>query len=1200
MRFCFNTNYECPNSFIKLISMHTHLRKIVKLVQFGWLKIFSITAFMLIVSSEAQARIYNQTISLKLKGATIEEVFMEIRKQTGYDFLYRDDMIKDLPRITIDVRNATLNEVLDICFKQLPITYSIEGNNIIIKEKQTPQSNQESEQRKVIDVKGRVVNERGQPIANVTISVKGTSISTTSNSDGEFWLATLDSDAVLVFTHVGMETFELKVSGQTELLITLKTKIISLDGVEIVANTGYQLVKPNEINGSVAVVGEKVINQQTSPNILDRLKNVTTGVFFKTNKIDPKSSTNITVRGESSINGPLDPLIVLDNFIYEGDINNINPNDIESITILRDASAASIWGARAGNGVIVITTKKAALNKALKIELNANVTIEQEPDLFSMSPISTSDFIDVEEFLFNKGFKLTDTASNAKVPLTPVYEILLKRKYGLISAEDSAREINALKSIDSRHEYEKHFYQSAITQQYSLNISGGGGNYGWVIAGGFNKSVSNLKAQYDKINLRIENIFQPVKNFQIKLSAYYTSSKSFSNPVPSYNTILDGNKPVPYLRLTDENGNPLSVNTKYRGSYTDTAGGGRLMDWKYYPLEDYKHRWDKSMQQAMIGNIGIQYDLLKKVKLSLNYQYQKQSINKESHSGIQSFYTRDLINRFTKLGSTPGTDTFRIPKGDIKEFGNSNINSQNLRAQVNFSNTWNGKHAFSIISGFELREVVSEGGNVSTLYGYIEEPLSYGVVDFLNSYRTFVTGAFERIPGAPVAKATTISRFVSLYANASYVYDSRYSISISARRDASNSFGVSTNDKWNPLWSMGIGWELSKEQFYNFDWLPMLRLRSSIGLSGNVDLSRTPLPISNSFKNITTNYPGRRINTLNNPSLRWEKSRQLNVGIDFALKNHVIAGSIEYYEKKGSDLYGESPLDYTAWGRQNSLTKNVAEMEGRGIDIMVNTKNIQGLVKWNTRFLYSYNSNKTTKYYTPSAESIFPFVSSSGGMITPVIGKPLYSLAGFKWGGLNASGDPQGYVDGQLSTDYQAIINEATNNKDNVSNIVFIGPANPTHFGAVINEIAFKNFSLSVNVSYKLGHYFRRPTLSYVTLFNSGIGTADFANRWKNPGDELITNVPAMVYTNYPQFNNRDAFYKFSEINVLSADHIRLEYINLSYTLSRTKLYKYVEFYGNVANLGILWRSNNEGLDPDYPSTVKPSKQFTIGLRMGF
>jgi len=216
------------------------------------------------------------------------------------------------------------------------------------------------------------------------------------------------------------------------------------------------------------------------------------------------------------------------------------------------------------------------------------------------------------------------------------------------------------------------------------------------------------------------------------------------------------------------------------------------------------------------------------------------------------------------------------------------------------------------------------------------------------------------------------------------------------------------------------------------------------------------------------------------------------------------------------------------------------------------------------------------------------------------VGKPLYAIAAYKWGGLDTLGNPQGYVNGKLSTDYYAIQSESTQ-KGQAGNIVYIGPANPVFFGSLINTFTWKRISLDFNISYKFGYYFRKSTISYSQLVNSGTGNSDYAKRWQHAGDEAFTNVPSFVY---PASQDRDGFYAASAINVLRAGNIRLQYVNLAYLVTRQgnrkAFLKNISVYMNVADAGILWRANKEHIDPDYPSALRPITSWTLGIRTNF
>ena len=1044
-------------------------------------------------------------------------------------------------------------------------------------------------------IKGTVMTETSEPIANASISTGYSNA--VSNKDGSFslWIKT-DRQTILTVTHIGYEpaTIKMDIIPNAPLVIVLVKGTMQLETVTV--STGYQKVSKEKIVGAVTVIGNEVLNQQAGTNILQRLKGVTSGLIFNVGKADSKGNPNeLTIRGMSTINGPVRPLIVLDNFIYEGDINNINPNDVENITVLKDAAATSLWGARAGNGVIVITTKKAAYNQKIRISASGTWIVTNKPNVYYPSRISVRDFIQTEQFLFNKGFFDNQINNTVDRPaLSPAVEVFLKTRDGTITSADSAAQIEALMAIDTRDQFDRYFYQRGLTQQYNTSVSGGGKNYNWLLSASMDRNSYALKNTFDKANFHVGNSFRPVKNLSVNLNLFYTASKSTSGIIAD-NSIYG--RTIPYLQFADAAGNALPID-RYRNGFTDTAGKGLLLDWKLYPLEDYKHDRTITRLQELIAGIDVTYQIVQPLGFTVSYQYQKQQTNADHIADVNSFYTRNLINKFSQVNYSNNTVSYIVPLGGILDKYNSELGSQNLRGQFNFNKIFSD-HTITAIAGSEIRELVSKGTGVR-YFGYQEDPLAYTTVANNVYSPTIIPGYPELAGAAPSFNPTINNRFVSFYGNGSYTYKNRYTAYGSFRKDASNTFGLSTNDKWNPLWSAGLKWDISAESFYRSNILPLLKLRTSYGYSGNVDVTKTPLPISGTgLRDATSGFPIMTINNPANPLLRWERIRQINIGIDFGFKDETVSGSIDYYKKKGTDLYGPTLFDYTAFPNSSIVEKNVAAMAGDGIDGLIRTTNLKRALSWFTTLLFNYSISKTKSYYMNEGTAIVSLLAGGSG-ITPVPGYPLYGISAYKWGGLDNAGDPQGYLNGQKSKDYNAMLSEVYEKGLKSGSVVFIGPATPKYFGSLINELYWKGFTFSANISYQFGYYFRKIPFTSDGLINRGISPADFESRWMKPGDEAHTNIPALVYTNYPQFNARDNFYSASEVNVLKGDHIRLQYLNAGYTFKKIPEFESVQLSLNAANLGILYRFNKEKIDPDYPFTIPPSPAFSGTLKIIF
>lgn len=1022
------------------------------------------------------------------------------------------------------------------------------------------------------------------PISGAILFLKKSKKSAVTSDSGTFRIGLAMQQDTLVISHIGFQRQQKTVSTNDSsfIIIRLKEKITHLRN--IVVSTGYQQIPKERATGSFEQIDNKHLNQRITTNILDRLKGVSS-IYFDKNANRPP----LGIRGLSTIKGPQNPLIVVDHFPYEGNIEDINPNDVKSITVLKDAAAASIWGARAGNGVIVITTQSGQFNQPFTASVNTNITIGQKPDLSYLNQISSSDFIDVERFLFSKGYyNNIENKISSRPPLTPVVEWLIAARDGKISTARANKEIEDLRQKDIRNDLEKYMYQSSIEQQYAVNVNGGSDRIKYFLSGGYNQNINDLASRYNRITFRSSTTFRPIKEVNITADISYTQSKNRSGK-PGYRNIPDL---YPYAQLADATGEAMSL-SRYRQPYIDTAGDGRLLDWNYYPIEDYKYDKTTVNTSDLTANLGLSYQLAKSFNLDLHYQLEQQStLTKDLHD-IKSFYARDLINKFSVINWNTGNVQYNVPDGSILDRNYNRLQSHSGRIQLNYHHAWEHSR-LNAIAGGEIRSIRSLG-NGYRVYGYDENNLQVAHVDYVNRYTNYLSKRTTYIPNN-LDETETLNHFISLYANAAYTYDGKYTFSISARRDASNLFGVNTNDKWNPLWSTGIKWNLSNETFYDIPYLPHISIRATYGFSGNIDQRRSAVTTLSYIgaPATYTNFPEALVHQYKNPDLKWERDGMLNIGIDFAFIRNILTGSLEYYHKKGTDLLGEALTDYTAIP-VSTITKNTASMKGDGLDVKIHSINIDRRVKWNTDLILSYNKTKITRYYLDN--EIGANYVNDGNTFNPIKGKPLYSILSFKWAGLDKQGNPVGMVNGHKSTDYTKIFYDSTT----ISDLVYSGPARPTLYGFFNNTFTWRGISITPCISYEFGAYFRKPSINYSSLFSNWKGNNDYAKRWQKPGDEAITNVPSMIY---PDDSKRDGFYNNAEVLVRKSDNIRLDYVNITYHLKNlipnNTIFRSLKIYLIASNLGIIWKANKDGIDPGYIDHIPTPRQITLGLNATF
>ena len=903
------------------------------------------------------------------------------------------------------------------------------------------------------------------------------------------------------------------------------------------------------------------------------------------------NQASISIRGRSTIFANPEPPIVVDNFPYSGNIYNINPDDVESVTILKDAAAASIWGAFSGNGVIVITTKKGRLNQAPRFEFNTSLTIGRKPDVYGLPSMSVGDYIAVEDSLWDfPGISYPPKG----LALSPVAEILIAKNNGQLSAAAAGSQINSFRGQDTRRDLSRYFYRNSLNRQYSLSLNGGSASNQYYLSAGYDKNLSGMtRNDYQRVTLDGNNTyFLFPSKVDINTGFAFTSGVADNNNSGSIQTIY------PYLRLADANGNPLAVPYLYRQGYVDTAGGGQLLDWHYRPLSELRNADNVTKLNDYRINLRIHYGIFSGLDAFAYYQYGKGISDEQNFQSQQTFFTRDLINNFTQLGS--GMPVYGVPLGGILDEIDSSYETNNVRGQLNYDHTFSSGR-LSTIAGVELRDI--EGHYRTTrLYGYDNDLRSSQGVNYTAMYPQYSSdfGTSLQIPYLD-HNATSSDHYLSYYFNGSYTWKDKYILSASARKDESNIFGVNANHKGVPLWSAGAAWEISRESFYHADkWLSYLKVRVTDGFNGNVDksVSAYTTAVINSVGSSNGIITASIINPAN-PDLQWEKIHIVNAAAEFGTRNGHVDGSVEYYIKIGEDLIAPSALDPTSGNTQ--YIGNTGAMITHGLDITLRNKSFIGQVGWNTTLLFSYTKDRVTNYSLTQSDIGGYF---NIGQINPLVGRPLYSIYAFKWIGLDPmNGDPLGLLNGKPSINWRAITNSP-----NLSDLKYIGSANPTVFGSLLNSFSYKQFSFSFNIVYKFGYYFRRNSINYNDLF-SGVspGHPDFDKRWKRQGDENRTNVPSLTFTSSDE-QDRDVFYANSQVLAERGDHIRLQDIQLSYDLPRRSFAKIplqaIRFYLYANNIGIIWRANHEGIDPDYYlSTNIPNPQtrtLAAGLKMDF
>ncbi|PPK99509.1 SusC/RagA family TonB-linked outer membrane protein [Parapedobacter indicus] len=1055
---------------------------------------------------------------------------------------------------------------------------------------------------------GRVVNDAdGKPLVGALVRSSNGNSPTKTDESGMFVLTISPKDTVLYVSFLGYETSEinLRTPYAKPLTVMLQPGVRALE--EVIVSTGYEEIPLERATGSFEKIDNALLNRSVGMDVLSRIENIASGVYFNNRKVDINSvgppDHDLYVRGISTLRnaqvGATAPLIVLDNFPYEGSIANINPNDIESVTILKDAAASSIWGAKAGNGVVVITTKKADFSQPTRVSFNHSVNVTAKPDLYARKVMEASDIIDMEMFLFDKGFYNSNETKRSKPALSPIVELLIQLRDGKMDTTNAYNAIDQYRANDIREDMLDYIYRQSVNRQYALSMDGGNAYHRFRLFGGYDKMLNSQRgSENDRINVKLENSFNIGTKLLLDSRIFWTQTRNTYASLGTTGANYGSNGyPYPYIRFADDDGQPLPVPNDYRMGFLDTAGQGKLLDWQYRPLDEIRNPANHVLTREILMNVGLTYKIAQWANAELKYQYGNENGIHQNHGSLENYATRDLINRYTQIDAN-GVVSYAVPLGGILRLTNTAASSHRLRGQANINKDWTDRHRLRGLLGMDVQQRKTTSNAYDT-YGYDDEYLTFVTnIDHNTRYPIYANLAAASFIPNTRAFAGSVNRFVSVYGNLAYTFLDKYTITGSARKDASNLFGVSTNNKWTPLWSLGVNWNLAKESFIPDGWFDRLNIRFSTGYSGNVDNSMSALTTI-SYTTVNSvwgiDWPAAQIANLPNRELRWEKVSTHNLGLDFSIWNRRVSGSIDLYKKNTFDLLSPFPVDPST-GR-SLLIMNVARTESRGLDLQLHTQNTVGKLKWSTDLVFAYNNNWIRETFE---DELNPVSYTNLGSLIVYKGAMAYGAYSYQWAGLNPeNGQPMGYLNGEASADYRQI---ASRENTRLTDLVLHGSARPLYFGSLRNTVTFRNVSISFNLTGKFSYYFRREGLDYGSLIELNNGHADYYRRWQHPGDELHTNVPAFVY---PTDSRANSFYRNSEVLVERGDHIRLQDIRIAYRLDpvragQTVLLKNAEVFLFGNNVGFVWRANRLGLDPDVADGIPLPRSIAAGINLSF
>ena len=1147
------------------------------------LMVMKLTVVLLLAAClQANATGFAQTFTLSLKEVPIEKVFKAIQKESGYHFFYNERLLKSCKKVTVQVNNASLQTVLDLCFKDQPIAYVIDEKQIVVKVKE-PEAEQETvvvapSPPPPVEVSGKIVDANGNPLPGASIKVKGSEKGTTADASGNFTLDVPDTGGTLVISFIGYATVELPVSKAGALNpIVLQTVEAEMTDVVVV---GYGSQKKSDLTGSVSSVKGEDLTRLPTQRVDQALQGRAAGVMVQNTDGAPGGNAIIRVRGGNSITGGNNALVVVDG-IQGVNISTINPNDIQSLEVLKDASATAIYGARGANGVILITTKRGVTGKPV---FNYGFSAGSQQLSNKLNLLNAGDY----------ARKSNDWAATANGTVnSPIEPVIPFTKEQIAS-------LDATGGTDWQDEV----YRSGALQNHQLSISGGSENVRYFVSGGYvNQQGIVINTKYVRYNLR--------SNLDLKLNKWLTAGVNL-------NVIKDkGN--VPPVGEGTRYGDILGqvINTVARfdpatpvygadGNYNYKALKGGPDDSKIYADNDVWNpvataRETRAEKNNITNEIStfLEFQLLQGLSLRV--------------AGAASINSND-DKHYYSTKTQPGRGVNGV--GDLSEsryeyYQNSNI--------LTYNKTFNQKHNLTL-TGVAEQQLIQGKGSYINAQGFFSDET--GIND--------LGGAGQINEKTNFLSKQTLNAFLG---RANYIFDGKYMLTVSYRADGSSVFGA--NNKWGYFPSAAVAWRVSEEKFLQtIEFISNLKLRGSWGKTGNQAIQpyQTLATVASGF-----NYPydgnsaaniGFALGRPGNPDLKWETTEQKNIGIDLGFFNERLTATIDVYKKVTTDLLLNKQVEaYTGF---STKLANVGSIQNKGIEISVGGIPLAGTdFRWNTGVNVSFNRSKVLALLDDQPLAIrtntgggYQIYASGFSVKYLQVGQPVDQMRGYVNLGTWSEAEREdakkmGQAPGEAKwkdVDGDGKITRAADGQE------VIGNASPKFIYGWNNSLSYKDFDLTFLIQGSYGNDIFNAVR--IKTENPSNGTSvNLNNRWTP--DNQNTDVPVFLSSRDRNLlnlgSNQTAGIGVDQRSsrwIEDGSYIRMKNITLTYNIPLSVLSKIhisnLSVYATAVNLFTITKYT--GYDPEVSSfnaagagglgidlsNYPTSKTFLFGINLTF
>lgn len=995
-------------------------------------------------------------------------------------------------------------------------------------------------------IKGKIIDEKGETLIGVSILVKGTTIGTVTDFDGNFSLE-VPKNGTLVISYVGYKSQEIKVSGRTDFAITLASDNKLLDEIVVV---GYGVVKKSDLTGSVGSVKSETIAAKGSTSVMESLQGQVAGVNISQSSSRAGDGFKIQIRGKSSLN-EAEPLYVIDGVVCDN-MDFLNPMDIEKVDVLKDASSTAIYGSRATNGVVMITTKKGSSDES-------KATVSYDGYYGVKTVANMPDFMDGDSFLNWRFWRYLESSMDANTGQTTwnMTDANYENFWG-----GGSPVIKSMYQNKNYIDWTDLVTRTGSQQNHFVNITGNAKNISYRVGLGYQDEKGVLYDGYNRWNLK-GAVDHKISD---KVSAGFSTNMATSLKESGSNySVLSGFRMTPNMPAYYWEGENVGQLIEQPGK--DAAiypnGGGPTSN--INPLVDRENSKDNTRSYDIMANLYLQYSPIKELILKTTFS---------------PMYSKTERGTFYN-----GHTQYRSGKSNMAEKYNDGVFSYTWDTQANYIKNF-GDHSINVLALFSVYDQRKEGdymGVVDMPFDVDWHNLGSGTVQNQSSY-------YERMT------------MLSYVARLNYSYKGKYMATVSSRWDGSSKF--QKENRWGMFPSAALAWRISEENFMEStrNWLSNLKLRASFGVTGN-NAGVGPYD-TQALANIKYyyNYGGTVANgfgyTMINPDLTWEKTVEFNVGLDFGLFNNRINGTIDLYNKNSSDLLMEMQTPFELGSYTGAIISNVGKVNNKGIEIQLNTLNVQTKDwNWETSFSFARNIN-TIKELNGGKEDL---VGNKW-----FIGQPIDVVYGYKYMGVCTREEAQAFAnDPNMKTKFyegeMKIYDKDGNGEINADDKMILGHCAPTWTGSFVSNLTYKNWDFTVNVYVSQGGTVYSPFMGEFTDYSQrGMNRIkmDFyipEGAPKLAEDGSITTQETTHYGEYPFPTNGTngkgggSFWMSGENedraqNFVDNSYVKIKNITLGYTFPKNWLQKLhisnLRIFANILNP--LTFTSYKGFDPEW------------------